>query len=382
MAEKKEKKLQVVAEVKVQATPGKIVDNLQEVKAILKEEFEPFMGKEVTLNTLADAKKSLADARKVWTTIDTKRKSIKKDWNKPYDEWKKSLDDSTKYLTAYINELDGKIKETEQELLKKKMEDIENIINERLSLESENISMFIREINWFRNPKWSNKGETLSNIKKEIDATIDKINQDISIIARDEEFYAPMLDKYKEYGQLGDALALKDRLVIEKERREQLRLEQEAKREQERKELEAIEAEKRRREEENKAKFAKVDTSSNYSTDNAVSSETQPAGSLFDFAETQNEDVVEEESKSVPLTNGNWQQTEYENRTEEKPQSIVEKPKRPELMYGCPKDYVRLSIGYEFRTDVATARYLKELGIFLGAEVITIVPPKAIKGEK
>ncbi len=379
---KEENGLIELPKVDVQSKLGTITDNLPIVKEQIELALKPYMGKEVSVDNLQDAKKSRADLNKIYNTIDSKRKSIKKDWNTPYKNWESKLKDSISFLTDCIADLDNKIKATEQKILDEKLEKIEEIINERLALETDSIAVFIKDIDWFRNPKWENKSESLTKIKKEIDATIDKINQDIGIIARDEEFYAPMLDEYKKHGQLGDALALKDRLTIEKERREQLRLEQEAKREERRRELERIEEEKKRLAEKNRIENS-IPVNNNMAD---ITPDTQqPTDTLFDMENAESvEDESQEESKSVPLTNDNWQQAEYDNRMEEqKPvQPVVEKPVQPELMYGSPKDYIKISIGYEFITDVATARYLKEMGIFLGAEVSTIVSPKAIKGAK
>lgn len=377
MKEKEENGLIELPKVDVQSKLGTITDNLPIVKEQIERALKPYMGKEVSIENLQDAKKSRADLNKIYNTIDSKRKSIKREWNTPYKNWETNLKNSISFLTDCIADLDTKIKATEQKELDNKMAKIESIIEDRLVVEDESTRTFIKEISWFRQDKWRNKGESISKITKEIDATIDKVNQDLSIISRDKEFFSNMLEEYKKFGNLGDALALKDRLVIEKERREQLQRDIEAKRERERKELEEREEQKRKNEED----ILKNSISSKpIPGDSSI--DEKPRDTLFDMENSEPVEESQEEHKSIPLTNDNWEQTEYENRVEEQEQTpiqpIVEKPVEPKLSYNSPKDYIKVAIGYEFRTDVATARYLKELGIFLGAEVNIIVPPKQI----
>lgn len=353
-----EKKLDLVAiaDTKIQATLGVITDNLDGVKERLKKEFEPYMGKEISIDNLADAKRTRSDANKIFNAMESKRKSIKKEWNTPYLEWEKGYKDAIKYITDYLNEVDVKIKATEQKIVEEKFKKIELLINNRVIQENDQVKDFINTIDWFRDSSWSNKTCSLNKIEAQINATVDKIVQDLSILAREpDNYYGSMYDEYKKHGELGDSLALKDRLVLEEKRREELKAATKAK-----------------------------------PIEEVIMPTIGVQSNLFD--QDENKEVVEEEEieedTSVSLDNSNWEEVEEEIKQNTVVEPVVQptmqepvelgKPIQPELLYTGAKDYTNIEIGYLFKTDIATARYLKEMAVFLGAEYEVIGTPKII----
>ena len=124
-----------IAKVDIKSTLGTITSNLKEVKARLDEEFKDSIEKKITKDEFAIAKKSLADARKLYKALEEKRKSIKKDWNTPYVEFEKEYKEATESLTKYANNLKEQIEIFEREETEKKLAKIQEIIDERLEKE-------------------------------------------------------------------------------------------------------------------------------------------------------------------------------------------------------------------------------------------------------
>ena len=71
MAEEEKKEvLTEIAKVNVQSKLGTITDNLPMVKKQIDEMFKPYMGQEVSIENLKDAKKKRAEANKIFEDIE------------------------------------------------------------------------------------------------------------------------------------------------------------------------------------------------------------------------------------------------------------------------------------------------------------------------
>lgn len=336
-----------IAKVDIKSTLGTITSNLKEVKARLDEEFKDSIEKKITKDEFAIAKKSLADARKLYKALEEKRKSIKKDWNTPYVEFEKEYKEATESLTKYANNLKEQIEIFEREETEKKLAKIQEIIDERLEKEPQSTKDFIKKVSWFEDSKWANKTVSFKKITEQVDASVTQISNDLIVLSQQpDEIYGALLEEYRRNGMITNALILKDRLLAEIE---------ETKRMKEESERQYALAEERRKQE-------------------IIENPVEPPVVEKPIEEPSVEMPIEndptelfEDYQSVSLTNDNWQEPLKEiNPVVELPEEaeIIELPK---VEYRNEQDKIVVKATYEITADIATIRYIKELAEQNGA---------------
>lgn len=328
------KDIKKVVNVKIQSTLGSIETNLAEVKIQLDEEFKGMLEKKVTLSQLPEAKKSVADARKIYQALEKKRISIKKEWNKPYDSFNEKYKEAMSSLTLYIDNIKSQISEIEEAQKEEKLKEIESLLNELLSDYSDSIKSFVKKADWFDNPKWENKTFTIKKIEEEIKEKLSQISNDLTVLAGFEEIYNALLVEYTRHGNLSQTLILKDTLIAEKEYQEKLKEELEKA-----KKVEDLEEEIKKPEEvlEN-ADFYKLND-------------------LLD------EYDIFKEGESVPLDES-WASKE---RVE------------PKLSFFNESDYQNIEVDYRITGSKAMVRYIKDMARFYGAKIEMVGTPKVVK---
>lgn len=336
-----------IAKVDIKSTLGTITSNLKEVKARLDEEFKDSIEKKITKDEFAIAKKSLADARKLYKALEEKRKSIKKDWNTPYVEFEKEYKEATGSLTKYANNLKEQIEVFEKEETEQKLAKIQEIIDERLEKEPQSTKDFIKKVPWFEDGKWANKTVSFKKITEQVDASVTQISNDLIVLSQQpDEIYGALLEEYRRNGMITNALILKDRLLAEIE---------ETKRMKEESERQYALAEERRKQE-------------------IIENPVEPPVVEKPIEEPSVEMPIEndptelfEAYQSVSLTNDNWQEPLKEINP------VVELPKEAEIIelpkveYRNEQDKIVVKATYEITADIATIRYIKELAEQNGA---------------
>ena len=106
-----------------------IQTNFEAVKAWLTEELAPYATMVVTTDTVADAKKTRANIRKVGDSIDSQRKAIKKEWMKPYEEYEAKCKELTGIVSEAVTNIDKQIKEMENAEKQAKRQRLESFFN-------------------------------------------------------------------------------------------------------------------------------------------------------------------------------------------------------------------------------------------------------------
>ena len=97
----------------LQIKEGAITTNLDSLKADLSEIAAKYEGVVVTESTVPLAKKDLAELRKVVKEIEDRRKSVKKEWNKPYVEFETEVKAALEIINKPIEVIDSQIKDFE-----------------------------------------------------------------------------------------------------------------------------------------------------------------------------------------------------------------------------------------------------------------------------
>lgn len=343
-----------IAKVNIRVTESIITSNLKEVKARLDKELEGLLDKKITKEELPKAKKSLADARKIYLEIDKKRKSIKREILKPYDNIEVEFENATESLTKYANNLKKQIEVFEKEETEKKLAKIQEIIDERLEKEPQSTKDFIKKISWFEDSKWANKTISFKKITEQVDASVTQISNDLIVLSQQpDEIYGALLEEYRRNGMITNALILKDRLLAEIEQTK--RMKEEAERqyalEQERRKQEAI-----------KKPVQEPEVEMPIINDPVVEKPIEEPEVEMPIENDPHE--LFEDYQSVPLTNDNWQ---------EPPKEIIRLPEDgeieelPKVEYRNEKDKIVVKATYEITADIATIRFIKELSEKNGA---------------
>ncbi len=190
--------------------PQHIETNFEAVDAYLTEAMEPYTSLVVSEDSIGDAKKTLAQLRKLKDGINAQKIAVKREWMKPYTEYEDKAKQLMSRVEAGISNIDGQVKDYDSHRKEQKMADLKEYF-ERACVER-GIGGFLA---WdsIKNPKWANLGYSQDDAEKEIDEAIDTVEQDISCITeRNSPFLASMLDEYSRSHNLREALAVEKRL--------------------------------------------------------------------------------------------------------------------------------------------------------------------------
>lgn len=190
--------------------PQHIETNFEAVDAYLTEAMAPYTQMVVTEDSIGDAKKTLAQLRKLKDGINSQKIAVKREWMKPYTEYEDKAKQLMSRVEAGISNIDGQVKDYDARRKEQKMADLKEYF-ERACVER-GIGAFLT---WdsIKNPKWANLGYSQDDAEKEIDEAIDTVEQDITCITeRNSPFLASMLDEYSKSHNLREALAVEKRL--------------------------------------------------------------------------------------------------------------------------------------------------------------------------
>ena len=199
----------------------------------LKNELETSLGKYqnmvVTEDSTKEAKADRAKLNALKTTIDDKRKEIKREWNAPYIEFENKIKVLTGMIDEPIQTIDKQVKAYEQAVKAKKQEEIYLFFHENIGDLKGLVSYEKIHVN-----SWLNAGSKMNNIQAEITAIIETINNDIAAIkALEMECEQQMLDKYLVNFSLSEAMAEKKRWEEQVEKMLEYEKQQEIKKQQE-----------------------------------------------------------------------------------------------------------------------------------------------------
>lgn len=192
-------------EVQISRNNGTIDFNFEDLKDALTAELELYKNLVFTEDTKADAKKTVAELRKLKKQISDKRIEVKKLYMQPYTDFEakvKKLDKLINEPIAYISE---QIDAFEQKRIEEKRELINEIYLELVS-EREDIAGYA-ELNRVYDSKWENASTSKKTIQEAIISYLDSVDNDIAAIkSMESEYETKALMRYKETGVLSDAL--------------------------------------------------------------------------------------------------------------------------------------------------------------------------------
>ena len=192
-------------EVQISRNNGTIDFNFEDLKEALTAELELYKNLVFTEDTKADAKKTVAELRKLKKQISDKRIEVKKLYMQPYTDFEAKVKELDKLINEPITFISEQIDAFEQKRIEEKRELINKIYLELVS-EREDIAGYA-ELNRVYDSKWENASTSKKTIQEAITSYLDIVDNDIAAIeSMESEYEAKALMRYKETGVLSDAL--------------------------------------------------------------------------------------------------------------------------------------------------------------------------------
>lgn len=192
-------------EVQIVRNNGTIDFNFEDIKDALASELELYKNLVFTEDTKADAKKTVAELRKLKKQISDKRIEVKKLYMQPYTDFEAKVKELDKLINEPITFISEQIDAFEQKRIEEKRELINDIYLELVS-GREDIAGYA-ELNRVYDSKWENASTSKKTIQESITNYLDGVANDVAAIkSMESEYEAKALMKYKETGVLSDAL--------------------------------------------------------------------------------------------------------------------------------------------------------------------------------
>lgn len=200
--------------------------NYDELKQGLQQNLEKYQNLVFTEENMDEGKNTRARLNKLKTALDNKRKEIKKQCLKPYEEFEIKIKELIELVDKPTLAIDNQIKAYEEALKEAKKQEIINYFNSK--------SMFgdlIRiEHPCFWDEKWLNATKKIKDVEFEIDNKITTIKEGLETIDltfKDSEFRPQMRDVFLRTLDIRQALNEKTRLENQKKAEEEYKKKQE-----------------------------------------------------------------------------------------------------------------------------------------------------------
>lgn len=202
-------------EIQVKQELGTISTNFQEVEKELRLQMTAYTDFVVSEDEIPIAKGDLAFLRKLKTSIEDKRKAIKKEFMKPYDSFEESCKKLTAIIDEPINTIDSQLKLFEADRKAKKKIRVEGLYKEQ-------VGELLRYLPFEKNfdERWLNKSVTDSDIEFDISGLRLKVKNDLGIIeSLNSEIYEELLSTYEKSGNdLSAAIKRNQQYISDKQK--------------------------------------------------------------------------------------------------------------------------------------------------------------------
>ena len=186
------------------ALPANIDFNFEEQRAWLVERLEFYNGLVVTEDTIKDAKADRAKLNKLKEAMDSRRKEIKREWLRPYNEFEAKVKELTALVDKPIGAIDGQLKAFEEQ---RKEEKMQQIIDTYDSLISDTIKDII-PLERIIDKRWMNATMSMTKVEDELIAWGKRVNADLlALDTVEEEYKAAVRAEYMKTLDVAAALA-------------------------------------------------------------------------------------------------------------------------------------------------------------------------------
>lgn len=209
--------------------PAELEFNYDEIKAHVSNVMQIYSNKVYTPDTMKEAKADRAKLNKFSQAMNRQRIDVGKQWKKPLDEFEAKIKEIDELVKEPIALIDKQVKEYEEQIINEKLAEAKAYFESQAK--QAGVDGFL---SWslVEQKDFSNMSKKINQIKKDIDATIEKVTADWAVIeGMKSKFESDMKFKYINTLDLQEAIATNQRLIEQEEQRaayEQQKKEQEA----------------------------------------------------------------------------------------------------------------------------------------------------------
>lgn len=207
--------------LQVRPVAGLIKTNFDEIEKQLAADMCQYDGIIFTEDTKTDAKKKVAELRKLKKSIEDSRKEVKAQWMEPYNQFEARVKQVAALVDKPINHINGQVEEFEAKRLKERQTEIEQIYTEEIGDMADFLPLYR-----LQEDKWSNASTSIKSIRKSMSEIITNTRAGKAAIeAMQSDAVPDALRKFQATLSLPDALAYINR--YEAQKAEMLRKEEE-----------------------------------------------------------------------------------------------------------------------------------------------------------
>lgn len=200
----------------VEQKNGSIGINFEEIKTALKVGLEEYKGMVFTEDSKADAKKTVANLRKLKKSVNDKKLEVKKSFMAPYADFEAQVKELDKLIDEPINFINQQVEEFER----KRIEEKKSMISEiyvGIIAEHKEVAEYI-PLQRIYDSKWENSTTTKKTITDAIMQNVEHVEKDLTTIRNMEsEFEDKGITTYKTTLELSDAIATMNQYHKQKE---------------------------------------------------------------------------------------------------------------------------------------------------------------------
>lgn len=231
--------------LQVRPVAGLIKTNFDEIEKQLAADMCQYDGIIFTEDTKTDAKKKVAELRKLKKSIEDSRKEVKAQWMEPYNQFEARVKQVAALVDKPINHINGQVEEFEAKRLKERQTEIEQIYTEEIGDMADFLPLYR-----LQEDKWSNASTSIKSIRKSMSEIIANTRAGKAAIeAMQSDAVPDALRKFQATLSLPDALAYINRYEAQKaeilRKEEERRHQEEERRHQE--EMERVRKDERQR---------------------------------------------------------------------------------------------------------------------------------------
>ena len=177
----------------IRQNPGVIELNFDDIERALDQKLEEYKGAVFTEESKVIAKKEVASLRKLKSKFEDARKSVKREWMKPYDEFEERMKKLTAKIDKPINLINDQVEEFERHRKEKRRTRIQEIYQDLIGDMGDYC-----ELGQIYDPKWENATTTEKMIKENISAVVESARTAVNTITgMQSEAVEKALDIYK-----------------------------------------------------------------------------------------------------------------------------------------------------------------------------------------
>ena len=200
----------------VEQKNGTIGGNFEELKTALKAELEVYKNMVFTEEAKPEARKAVANLRKLKKSMNDKKLEVKKNFMVPYTDFEAQVKELDKLIDEPINFISGQIEEFERKRVEERKKLISDIYTEIIT-EHDTVAEYL-PLQRIYDSKWENSTTTRKTIKEGIMKHVEHVEKDLATIrSMESEFEDKGIAKYKTTLELSDALTTMNQYPKQKE---------------------------------------------------------------------------------------------------------------------------------------------------------------------